>query len=249
LLSHTVRSAGEELGTLYLLLPHDGDESASRHLLAQLAHLMGKVAGLQSRHNRLQKLAITDELTGLYNSRYFRHFLTRIVERAREKLFPVTLLIFDIDDFKKYNDEYGHGVGDEILRQTANLMRRTCREHDLVARLGGDEFAVVFWEKEGPRQPKDPQSPGSARPALGPEAIYERFRKLLETQEFQGLGSGGKGMLTISAGLAVFPYHAATVDELIELADKRLMFGAKRGGKNSLVLVGNPPRPTSETRR
>ncbi len=97
------------------------------------------------------ELAITDELTGLYNGRYFRHFLSRIIERGRAMRFPVTLLLFDIDDFKKYNDKFGHGVGDEILSQTATLMRRCCRDHDLVARIGGDEFAVVFWEKEGPR--------------------------------------------------------------------------------------------------
>ena len=99
-----------------------------------------------------QRLAITDDLTGIYNGRYFRHFLARIIEKARTLRFPVTLLLFDIDNFKSYNDRYGHGVGDEILRQTAALMRRCCRPHDLVARISGDEFAVVFWEKEGPRQ-------------------------------------------------------------------------------------------------
>ena len=116
---------------------------------------LGKLATLQDRHNGLQKLAITDELTGLYNGRYFRHYLERIVAKARDLMFPVTLLLFDIDNFKKYNDQYGHGVGDEILRQTAALMKQCVRDHDLVARISGDEFAVVFWEKEGPRQPRE----------------------------------------------------------------------------------------------
>ncbi|HEV8379814.1 MAG TPA: diguanylate cyclase [Tepidisphaeraceae bacterium] len=240
-LSHGVKVDDEESGQLHLLIPRDEDANAARHLLAHLADLIGKLHSLQERHNRLQKLAITDELTGLYNARYFKHFLSRIIDRARSKLFPVTLLIFDIDNFKKYNDEFGHGVGDEILKQTAALIRRCCREHDLVARLGGDEFAVVFWEKDGPRQPKDPQQHGPSRPPQAVELIFARFKKLLATHELQALGPSGRGLLTISAGLAVYPWQASTMDELIDLADKRLMFGAKKAGKNSIVLVGGEP--------
>jgi PleD family two-component response regulator len=238
LLSEGVKVDDEEFGHLHLLIAKDEDLVAARNLLSHLAELVGKLHSLQERHNRLQKLAITDELTGLYNARYFKHFLSRIIDRARTKLFPVTLLIFDIDNFKKYNDDYGHGVGDEILKQTASLIRRCCREHDLVARLGGDEFAVVFWEKEGPRQPKDPQQHGPSKPPRTPELIFARFKKLLATHELQNLGESGKGMLTISAGMALYPWEAHTMEELIDMADKRLMFGAKKAGKNSIVLVG-----------
>jgi two-component system cell cycle response regulator len=237
-LSQTVRSNNEDAGSLHLALPRDEDETAARHFLSQLAHLLGKVTGLQERHNRLQKLAITDELTGLYNGRYFRHFLNRMVDKARALRFPVTLLLFDIDNFKKYNDQYGHGVGDDILRQTAALMKRCVRDHDLVARISGDEFAVVFWEKEGPRQPRDPQAGAPGRPPQAPQQILERFRRLLATQNFPGLGPGGQGTLTISGGLAVFPYDAQTVNDLIEAADRALMFKAKQSGKNSIFLVG-----------
>lgn len=236
--SHAVRNGRDEYGQLQLILPRDEDANAARHFLSRLAALMGRIQDLQDRHTRLQKLAVTDELTGLYNARYFRHFLSRILDRARAKLFPVTLLIFDIDDFKKYNDRYGHGVGDEILKQTAELMKRCCREHDLVARLGGDEFAVVFWEKEGPRQPKEPQAGNTLRPPQTPEQVMERFKRLLAKQEFRGLGPGGQGTLTISGGVAVFPYHANTMEELIALADRRLVFGAKQAGKNRIFLVG-----------
>jgi two-component system cell cycle response regulator len=240
-LSSAVTVDKEDFGQLYLVIPKNDDAGPARHLLANLAELISRTQSLQERHRALQKLAITDELTGLFNARYFKHFLSGILDRARLKLFPVTLLIFDIDNFKKYNDEFGHGVGDEILKQTAALIRRCCRAHDLVARLGGDEFAVVFWEKDGPRQPKDPNQHGPSRPPQAVELIFARFKKLLATHELQALGSSGRGLLTISAGLAVYPWHAATMEDLIDLADKRLMFGAKKAGKNSIVLVGGEP--------
>ncbi|MGB7159935.1 MAG: GGDEF domain-containing protein [Tepidisphaeraceae bacterium] len=248
LLRHAVRMNNDDVASLCLTLPRDEEESAGRHFLAQLAHLIGKVATLEDRHARLQKLAITDELTGLYNGRYFRHFLNRIVDKARTLRFPVTLLLFDIDNFKKYNDQYGHGVGDEILRQTAALMRRCCRDHDLVARISGDEFAVVFWEKEGPRQPRDGKPVATAgRPPQSVMFILDRFRRLLSLPDFSNLGATGKGALTISGGLAVFPYDATEVDALIDAADRALMFGAKQGGKNSIYLVGHDDPPSNHT--
>jgi PleD family two-component response regulator len=241
LLSHAVRSGSDEMGAIHLSLPSDEDESAARHFVSQLSHLIGKLAALQQRHNGLQKLAITDELTGLYNGRYFRHYLNRIVDKARSMRFPVTLLLFDIDNFKRYNDQFGHGVGDEILRQTAALMKRCVRDHDLVARISGDEFAVVFWEKEGPRQPRDPNAGPPGRPPQTPVQILERFRRLLSSQTFNGLGPAGQGTLTISGGLAVYPYDANTVADLIDAADRALMFKAKKSGKNSIFLVGSQP--------
>ncbi|HSU69155.1 MAG TPA: GGDEF domain-containing protein, partial [Tepidisphaeraceae bacterium] len=101
LVSHPIRNGADEAGALHLLIPPGEDEAAARHALAPIAQLIGKLAALQERHNRLQRLAITDELTGLYNARYFRHFLSLILERARKMHFPVTLLMFDIDNFKK----------------------------------------------------------------------------------------------------------------------------------------------------
>lgn len=208
-ITHNIRVATEDSASLHLILPRDEEESGARHFLAQLAHLIGKLATLEDRHTRLQKLAITDELTGIYNGRYFRHFLSRIIEKARVMRFPVTLLLFDIDNFKKYNDLYGHGMGDEILREAASLMKRCCREHDLVARISGDEFAVVFWEKEGPRQPRDAKmqaasaTPVPSRLPQEPRQILERFQRMLSLPDFSNLGATGKGSLTISGGLAV----------------------------------------------
>ena len=244
-LAHAIRANGEGVATLHLVLPRDEEEAAARHFLAQLAHTIGKVATLEDRHVRLQKLAITDDLTGLYNARYFRHFLTAIIAKAHAMRFPVTLLLFDIDGFKTYNDQFGHGVGDEILRQTASLIKRCVRDHDLVARLGGDEFAVVFWEKEGPRQPREPGKPAPAVPASRipqtPKQMFQRFQRLLASPDFSILGATGKGQLTISGAMAVYPYDAHDVAGLIEAADRELMFSAKASGKNCLKLVGEDP--------
>jgi GGDEF domain-containing protein len=241
--SHIVRAQhadpAEPAGTLSLLLGNDEPEAPARQFVARVAGLFAKLVTLQDRHSRLQKLAVTDELTGLYNARYFRHFLTRIIEKARQLHFPVTLLLFDIDDFKKYNDQFGHGVGDEILKQTSALMKRCTREHDLVARIGGDEFAVVFWDKEGPRQPLHADHGSPWRPPQTPIQVFKRFQKLIATEEFPVLGHTGKGVLGISAGMAVFPYEAFDVAGLIKEADRRLMQLAKKCGKNTLYIVGS----------
>lgn len=245
-LSSVVRG-GVVQGAVHLTQPKELDAGPSRHFLSQIAQLLGKLTVLQDRHNGLQRLAITDELTGISNGRYFKHFLNRIVERARQLRFPVTLLVFDIDNFKKYNDQYGHGMGDEILRQTANLMKRCSRDHDMVARISGDEFAVVFWDKEGPRQPREPQVPATSgsRVPQNIKTILQRFQRLLAGADFTGLGTHGKGELTISGGLAVFPYDANDAASLIEAADRALMFGAKQQGKNSIHLVGGDDEAAS----
>jgi GGDEF domain-containing protein len=246
-LTHAIHGESEAAASLHLVLPRDEEPSSARHFLAQLARVIGKVASLEDRHVRLQKLAITDDLTGLYNARYFRHFLTKIIEKAHAMRFPVTLLLFDIDGFKTYNDKYGHGVGDEILRQTAALMKRCVRDHDLVARLGGDEFAVVFWEKEGPRTPRDgskASAPASRVPQT-PVQMFERFQRLIASPDFSILGATGQGQLTISGAMAVYPWNAQDVAGLIEAADRELMFNAKSSGKNCLKLVGEDPDPTN----
>lgn len=216
------------------------DQASAEQLLARVGGIMQIALGINERFSRMQRLAITDDLTGVHNSRYFRHFLDKIIEKARTRRFTVTLLLFDIDDFKSYNDRYGHAVGDDILKQTAAVMRRCCREHDVVARIGGDEFAVIFWEKEPPRQPRNPTSALPSRSPQTPMQVLERFRRQIASKDFSGLGPAGKGTLTISGALAVYPYDANSADQLIKVADEALMFEAKKGGKNRVALVGKP---------
>ncbi len=236
-------SNGQRIADDYLICPLDsrnffdsalavaGDSDITPQEKTQTRYTPGKI-------QHLEELATTDELTGLKNRRYIWEFARQVIELAKKDNTRVTLLVFDIDDFKHYNDVYGHSAGDDILKQAAVLMGRTCRNHDIVGRIGGDEFAVIFWD--------DPKKRGAEhterRSALADhpkEAIFiaNRFRAELKNAKLHLLGEEGKGVLTISGGLASFPRDGVTVQQLFEQADKAL-FEAKRSGKNRIYLVG-----------
>lgn len=203
----------------------------------------GHLAGsrLEARIRHLERLATTDDLTGLRNRRYIWEFARQVLERARQTGGRVTLLVFDIDNFKHYNDVYGHPTGDEILRQAAILMRRCCRLHDVVGRIGGDEFAVVFWDDPLCRTGDGQRDRRSAQTDHPREVISvaRRFQKEFGRAELDLLGPEGQGVLTISGALARFPSDGMTIQELFERADAALL-EAKRSGKNRIYLVGEP---------
>ena len=204
-------------------------------------------ATIEMKIKHLERLATEDDLTGLKNRRYIWEFSRQIIEHARKENGRVTLLVFDIDDLKHYNDLYGHLAGDEVLKQAAVLMQRCCRGHDVVGRIGGDEFAVVFWDEPQAKSAAVPTKGAERRSARADhpnEAIFitKRFVKELEKSELSilgGLGTTGIGVLTISGGLASFPRDGSTIQELFQQADKALL-KAKRSGKNRIYLVGKP---------
>ncbi len=155
---------------------------------------------------RAMRLALTDPLTGLGNHRHFHDRLAHALEHAAESDEPLTLCFVDIDDFKRINDSYGHPAGDRVLSQVAARLRQDGEAF----RLGGDEFALVFAGLD-------------EREAVeAADAIVTR----VATLELENIGS-----ITISAGIATFPYHAAELDELIRLTDSAL-YWAKEHGKN-----------------
>jgi len=201
---------------------------------------------IEKRIRALEKMATEDDLTGLKNRRYILEFSRQIIECARATDEQVTLLIFDIDNFKHYNDVYGHLAGDEILKQAAVLMRRCCRKHDVVGRIGGDEFAVVFWDG-GQAEPAGPEAERRSAADHPKEAIFiaRRFRKEFEKAELHLLGPEGKGTLTISGGLASCPRGGSTVQKLFRQADEALL-DAKRSGKNRIYLVGRPEKDIAD---
>ncbi|HUT30088.1 MAG TPA: GGDEF domain-containing protein [Sedimentisphaerales bacterium] len=240
-------SDGRNLADDYLICPIDAQwlyetvVSPRDRQPAPVAPPAPAAAAPQMRIRQLEKLATEDDLTGLKNRRYIWEFSRQIIEHARKEDGRVTLLLFDIDNLKSYNDVFGHLAGDEILKEAALLMRRCCRQHDVVARLGGDEFAVVFWD--GPRaESKAAENERRSTSAEHPKeaiCIAKRFQGELKKAELHLLGPRGRGVLTISGGLASFPRDGDAIDELFQQADRALL-EAKRSGKNKIYLVGRP---------
>jgi diguanylate cyclase (GGDEF)-like protein len=216
-----------------LLAPTGSGDIApnARGYLDALQHCLPALLANARHVEKLQQLAITDYLTGAYNRRYFYHLTDEILRRARSKSFRVALLLFDIDDFKRYNDTYSHATGDEILREVARLIKGTTRSQDIVARIGGDEFTVLFWDNAGPRQPNS-ELPTTA------QVMAERFQTALSRHTFPSLGPEAGGVLTISGGLATFPAGGRTCRELLRSADQALR-DAKVSGKNAIRIIGS----------
>ncbi len=203
-------------------------EPATEDQLVPWGEWLGRWLALRDQFSELNRLALRDELTGAWNRRYFNRFLERILQRATNDRSHVTLLVFDIDDFKVYNDKYGHGVGDEVLREAARLMQSVVREHDVVARIGGDEFAVIFWDNDKPRKANSehPQDVVSAA---------RRFQEAICSHRFPKLMDKAMGRLTVSGGLASFPWDGRTPTELLERADA-MALQSKRQGKNAITF-------------
>ena len=241
-----VGSNGDSLADDYLICPVQTEQLYSIACRGQLMAVAGKEAdvtdaALLAKISRLEKLATEDDLTGLKNRRYLWEFAKQILARAKKDNGRVTVLVFDIDDFKHYNDVYGHAAGDEVLKQASLLIGRCCRKHDMVARLGGDEFAVVFWDDPQSPQPSDGGERRSFTADHPNEVIFiaKRFRREIEKTDLTFLGPDGRGVLTISGGLASLNRDGSTIEELFSKADQALL-EAKRSGKNRIYLVGQP---------
>jgi diguanylate cyclase (GGDEF)-like protein len=169
-----------------------------------------------------QYLSIIDGLTDLYNHRHFHELLTQEVARATRYEHPLSLLMIDIDDFKGFNDSYGHPAGDQALQDIARLFKENCRRVDCICRYGGEEFAIITPETSGKN------------------AIHVARRLVNKVRELKipVYGSTVEGNLTISIGLAGYPADAKTKNDLVIQADKYLL-EAKKAGKNCFF----PPSP------
>jgi len=226
-----VSHMGQTFGHLHAPPSATGESLTEK--LTEAAAWLSRWLLLHKQQQDLWFMAMRDELTQAWNRRYFQRFLRMAISRAAEDRTAVTLLIFDVDDFKQYNDRYGHKAGDDILRETVKLMKAVVRENDVVARIGGDEFAVIFWDAEAPRRANSRHPADSAR-------VVERFRKALATHKFPKLTLEAAGSLTISGGLASYPWDAQNAEDLIARADDNAM-DAKRQGKNAIAF-GNTER-------
>ena len=194
--------------------------------LERWAEWLATWMGLERRMRSLETLTETDELTNAGNRRAFERILADTLDSARQERRIVTVMVFDIDNFKTYNDRYGHDAGDEVLRQTVDLLRSTIRRGDHVFRIGGDEFVVIFSDPEGPRNER-------SAPPESVEDIAHRFQTKVCELKFPQLGVEAEGSLSISAGLATFPWDGHDGHTLLRHADQ-LAMDSKRNGKNAI---------------
>ena len=183
-----------------------------------------RVRSLTRQVTRTHERAITDPLTRLYNFGFFRERLEIEVDRAAQTGDLVSLVIFDIDHFKHYNDTNGHQEGNVVLSSVAEILKTTGRRGDIMARYGGEEFVALLY--------------GATREEAG--AFAEAVREAVKGAEFPGGASQPAGRVTISAGVATFPWDAQGDEALIKAADESL-YKAKEGGRDRVVLAEPEP--------
>jgi two-component system, cell cycle response regulator len=168
--------------------------------------------------NNTMALAVTDELTGLYNRRYFDRHLGVMLGKAQEQDRDMALMILDIDHFKAVNDSHGHDVGDAVLREFSTRVKRHIRGVDLACRMGGEEFVVLMPDTDV----------GQA------EAVAERVRQAISDRAFE-VGSGRALSITVSVGVSLNETLADTPESLLKRADVAL-YRAKREGRNRVIF-------------
>jgi diguanylate cyclase (GGDEF)-like protein len=221
---------GESLGVLVLIEPlakaeraareQDADEQADRRrtLAATAEQIALALANLRLR-DTLKSQSIRDPLTGLFNRRFLEESLERECRRAIRASRPLSVMMLDIDHFKRFNDTFGHDAGDAVLREVGAVLRSFFRGEDVACRYGGEEFALVMTDT-------------SAEGALARASqLREQVHQLSLSFRRQALGP-----VTISVGIATLPLHASTAEVLLRVADKAL-YRAKHEGRDRVVLA------------
>jgi diguanylate cyclase (GGDEF)-like protein len=211
-------------GDLSVELPAGG-VGETGHLTRSFNTLLGRLRERESA-GELERLSVTDALTGLYNRRYLMGTLASEAQRARRLRRPFSVLLMDVDRFKQYNDTHGHLAGDAALTKVAEILRKQTRAVDCVARYGGEEFLVLLLETT------------VATAAL----VAERIRVRVAAEAFGG------GRMTVSIGVAECPAHGDTPESLIGSADAA-MYQAKAGGRDRVVAVSGKRDGEKKERR
>lgn len=210
-------SFGQTLGILTL---HSTERNAFRESDLQPLEAVADIcaSSIQNAHyvERIRKLSYLDGLTGIFNRRFFELRIMEEIERARRCDVGMAVVFADIDQFKKLNDEFGHLLGDEVLRQVSSLFHQQLRKIDVVCRYGGEEFAILLTNT-------------NSQHAM---AVAEKLRRLVEGWQFPGVPR----TVTISVGVASFPDHGTTRDDLVHAADTAL-YAAKLAGRNKVCLT------------
>jgi diguanylate cyclase (GGDEF)-like protein len=201
----------------FIIKPFEEKELAAR--VATLLRTRRLMDELRQKNALLEKLAVTDELTGLYNRRYFFKTVREQLSLAERHSWDVSFLAIDIDHFKYINDTYGHSAGDEVLKKAGRLLNSCKREGELLARFGGEEFVICLLNT-------DLQSTLLAA---------ERFRRLFRQHDFS-TESCPDISLTVSIGVAMYPHGTSyTIDDALNSADYA-MYKSKMGGRDRVSL-------------
>jgi diguanylate cyclase (GGDEF)-like protein len=168
----------------------------------------------------LRRAADVDHLTGLVNRSFFHRAAERRIELYKRNGLPLACAVLDVDDFKSYNDRYGHGSGDEALRRVGRVLRESTRADDVVARYGGEEFVVLMG--------------GDIEDAI---EVAERVRQGVEHESVTENGALLGSAVTVSVGVAALTEDVSSLEQLVEKADDEL-YRAKRAGKNRVAAAG-----------
>ena len=193
-------------------------EQNLRRAMDRLQTQLIEIGTLQS---KLREQAIRDALTNVFNRRYLEDTLERELARAERESYPLCLIMMDLDYFKDVNDTYGHEAGDVVLKALAETVMRQSRQGDFVCRYGGEEFVLVM-------------------PNIGIETARQRAEELHQTVNLLNIPYGNFNLTTtISMGVAAYPEHGKTKEELLRAAD-RAMYIAKHTGRNRVVVYPEP---------
>ncbi len=205
-------SFGRPLGVLLCASTQRGGfKENDIQALESVADILATAVQNASHLENVRELAYRDGLTGIFNRRQFESKIREELARTGRYGGNLSVLMIDIDHFKLINDEFGHLLGDEVLKQVANIFGRHLRKVDITCRYGGEEFAIIL--------------PATRLPSA--HAVAEKLRRAVETYEFPGVPRP----VTISIGVAEFPTHGEERDELVSAADAAL-YQAKQGGRN-----------------
>jgi diguanylate cyclase (GGDEF)-like protein len=219
---------GEKLGVLVL-----DSKSANAFLESDITPLESVAdicaAAIQNAHHfeSAKQLAYLDGLTGIFNRRFFEMRIVEELEKAQRYKFQLSVIMLDIDNFKRLNDEFGHLLGDEVLRQVSSILQQHLRKGDVVCRFGGEEFAILL-----------PQS--NTDSAM---EVAEKLRRTIEGWHFPGVPRP----VTVSAGTANFPEFGETRDEVVSAADAALYL-AKQAGRNCVISAA-AAKNTAKTKK
>ena len=207
---YPMTTENQEHGAVVLCNPNDTNfpEPGSQQSLTFLAEQISLGFRNACQYQGARELIYTDDLTGLYNHRYLHIALEQEIRRSERYGLEFSLAFIDLDLFKTINDEHGHLVGSDILRQVGELLRECVRDADMLFRYGGDEFTALLVETD----------------TRGAKIVAERIRSSIAEFEFS-TGQGSTGRLTATVGHATYPIHATGLEEMIDLADKAMYIG------------------------